>query len=299
MDFKQLQSFVAVVRYESFTKAATRLGVSQPTISTHVRMLEEELGISLVLRTSKHVELTPQGRKVYEQAVGVLAMRDRMVDVSKCRESNTIYLGASSIPSAYVLPTVIPAYSEKNSKSHFVIYQGDSQEVLNALEEGIYDVGLVGMNADIETLECIAFARDRLVLVTPYSEQFEGAASSLEALKNTIFGNNLVLRREGSASRSLIDHMFDEYDVSETDLNVTARINDQETIKNLVESGYGITILSERAVADRVKEGRLMAHPLPRSVSERNLYVAYRKNALTDEVRDFVTFVRMSYAHEM
>ena len=68
MDFKQLRSFVAVVRCGSFTQAAQQLFVSQPTISAHVRALEEELGRELILRTTKAIEVTPKGKEIYEYA---------------------------------------------------------------------------------------------------------------------------------------------------------------------------------------------------------------------------------------
>ena len=78
MDFKQLKSFVSVVEYGNFTSAAAKLKISQPTVSTHVQALEDELGRQLMLRTAKRVKLTAYGAKVYEQALAILAMHERM-----------------------------------------------------------------------------------------------------------------------------------------------------------------------------------------------------------------------------
>ena len=66
MEFKQLESFTAVVRLGSFTRAAEQLYISQPTISTHIRMLEEEFNTRLILRTTKSIDVTAEGRKLYE-----------------------------------------------------------------------------------------------------------------------------------------------------------------------------------------------------------------------------------------
>ena len=71
MELKQLQSFCAVVKYRSFTKAAEKLYLSQPTISTHVRQLEEEFQTSLIIRTTKSVEVTPRGQELYECACNI------------------------------------------------------------------------------------------------------------------------------------------------------------------------------------------------------------------------------------
>ena len=73
MDFKQLQSYIAIVKYKSFTIAAEKLGISQPTISTHIRILEEELDSQLVTRTAKNFEITPRGWELYDCAQSILS----------------------------------------------------------------------------------------------------------------------------------------------------------------------------------------------------------------------------------
>ena len=75
MEFKQLRSFVTVAEQSSFTKAARILYISQPTISTHIRQLEAELNASLIIRTTKNVELTAKGQEVYGYAVSILNMQ--------------------------------------------------------------------------------------------------------------------------------------------------------------------------------------------------------------------------------
>lgn len=298
MDFKQLQSLITVARYESFTKAATRLGVSQPTVSTHIRMLEEELGVPLVLRTSKRVELTPKGRKVFDQAVSILSMRDRMVEEGTAREKNTVYLGASSVPSAYVLPSILSGYSKSHPNVSFSIYQGDSRDVVSGLTEGVYDVGLIGMPADEESLLCTSFTQDRLVLVTPATDEYRMDEPDAAGVRDLLLGRNVLLRHEGSASRSVVDRILDDLGIEESRMHVGARINDQETIKNLVESGLGVTIVSERAVRDRVREGRLLSYDIPSAACKRSLYIAHRKGDLGEEVAGFVSYVRLSFARE-
>ena len=76
MDFKQLRSFVAVADCGSFTQAAAQLYTSQPTVSAHIRQLEEELQQRLFLRTTKSLSITPHGRELYDYAVQVLSSQD-------------------------------------------------------------------------------------------------------------------------------------------------------------------------------------------------------------------------------
>jgi DNA-binding transcriptional LysR family regulator len=110
MEFKQLQSFVEVVRNRSFTKASQELFISQPTVSMHISQLESELGVRLIIRTTKSIEVTDLGRKLYEYAVNLLAMRDRMIANCSLQNRRILSLGASTIPSAYVLPRVLPEF---------------------------------------------------------------------------------------------------------------------------------------------------------------------------------------------
>ena len=79
MDFKQLRSFTAVVQYRSFTKAAEKTYLSQPTVSAHIRMLEEELHTRLLIRDTKNLEITPKGWELYECAVHILELQDHLL----------------------------------------------------------------------------------------------------------------------------------------------------------------------------------------------------------------------------
>ena len=93
MDFKQLQSFVTVVQEESFTQAAGRLFVSQSTVSTHIHQLESELNTKLILRTTKSLQITPKGRELYEYALNILELKERMIQACSI-ESRRISISA-------------------------------------------------------------------------------------------------------------------------------------------------------------------------------------------------------------
>ena len=293
MDLRQLQSFVSVVRCESFTRAAEVLGVSQPTISTHLRSLEEELGTTLVLRGGRRVELTLQGTKVFEQASSMLALRDRLIEDARSRERNAVYLGSSSVPSAYVLPDVLPAFAGSWPGARFRIFRHDSREVISGLVEGSFDLGLTGLPADEPSLECVPLCADDMVLVTPAEDRFhalEGAGA--EAMRELLLRERTILRSEGSGSRSTMDRILEELGLSGEELDAAVRTNDQETIRQLVEAGLGVTVASSRAVRAGVEAGRLLQFELPCESSRRSLYVAWRRNAALDEptlaFRDFL-----------
>lgn len=79
MEFRQLESFCAVVRYQSFTKAAEKLYISQPTISTHIRMLEQEFNSRLIIRTTKNIEITPHGKELFACAQKIFTLKNDLI----------------------------------------------------------------------------------------------------------------------------------------------------------------------------------------------------------------------------
>ena len=164
MELKHLRSFVAVVRYGSFTRAAEKLYLSQPAVSAHVQALEEELGRRLIIRTTKSLEVTPKGQTVCRLAGSILELQRQIVEQCGRGSRTVIRLGASTIPSAYVLPQLLPEFGRLYPEVYFTVHQSNSQGVADGLAEGLFDVGLLGMAGD-ERLAYIPFCRDRIVLI--------------------------------------------------------------------------------------------------------------------------------------
>ena len=296
MEFKQLESFAAVVKCNSFTKAAEKLYISQPTISTHIRALEEELNTRLILRTTKSIEVTPEGRKLYDYAENILQLRNRMLEECTGGVKKILHLAASTIPSAYILPEVLPAYGATRPDHYFVIHQSDSKSVIDGILDGLYDVGLVGMEAQRENLTYIDFCKDEMVLITPVNEHFlelkDRKVSPVEILRQEL----VVLREKGSGSRKSVDRFMEERGITEEQLNITARINDPEAIKNLVAGGFGVSIVSKRAAQNFLRENRLLDFELPGNTGVRKLYVVYRNDRAEDNrVKEFVNFLLQRY----
>ena len=153
MELKQLQSFCAVVQYRSFTKAAEKLYLSQPTVSTHIRQLEEEFGSRLIVRTTKSIEVTPRGQELYACACGIVHLRDDLLRSWNDEDEQVIRIGASTIPSAYILPQILPAFRREHPDSQFHVFQSDSEGIVEGLLTGAFDVGLIGAHIHGEALE--------------------------------------------------------------------------------------------------------------------------------------------------
>lgn len=289
MELKQLECFASVVKYGSFTAAARHLYLSQPTVSGHVRTLEEELGCRLLTRTTKSLQMTPKGREVYDCAVKMLALQNRIQRLCTPGEEHIIRLGASTIPSAYILPRLLPAFGKEHPDVYFTVRQTNSQGVLEGLADDVFDVGLTGMEGD-DRVTCAPFYEDRVVLITPVTEKFlllQREANPLPALLK----EPVILREKGSGSLKSAVTSLNALGVTEDQLQVAARVNDQETIKNLVQSGLGISLISECAARSAVQAKRLLQFELPVE-NRRHLYLAYRRDYfLQPHVKAFCRFV--------
>lgn len=296
MEFKQLQSFVEVVNHQSFTKAAEKTFVSQPTISAHINQLEEELGKRLILRTTKSIELTPIGKEVYDYAVRILNMRDRLLESCSPRLQKIIHIGASTIPSAYILPSLLPEYGELSSDTYFSIHQSDSQGIVDGLKEGLFDIGMVGMQVEDEKITCKPFCQDHMLLITPVNEHFLQLAQSKEYDITSLLQEPIIMRESGSGSKKTADLFLEHLGITEENIHIVARVNDQEAIKNMVAGGLGISIISEMAAKNFLAEKRILVFPLDAKDSARMLYIIYRKDyILPDYVQNFLKFILNKY----
>ena len=195
MDFKQLRSFVAVADCGSFTQAAAQLYTSQPTVSAHIRQLEEELQQRLFLRTTKSLSITPHGRELYDYAVQVLSSQDRLLAGWR-KGDHTVSLGASTIPSAYLLPDLLARFSPLHPDVSFDIHQSDSSGVLRALRAGRFDLCLTGMSAPDDDLLFTPFYQDAMVLIAPNTPEFSAADPQNTALLPALLRSHPLLLRE-------------------------------------------------------------------------------------------------------
>ena len=291
MEFKQLRTFVEVVRTGSFTDAAQNLFLSQPTVSQHIRQLEEELGTCLVMRTTRRIEITSLGRQVGTYAEDILALKDRMMENCSSHGHSILSIGASTIPSAYILPAVLKQFGKEHSEAYFSIHQSDSTGVERGVSEGLFDLGLAGRLPEDPELSAQELCRDKMVLITPVSPWYLEMKEKHSGVRQ-LLTQPIILREEGSGSMKAADRYLASEGIREEDLHVVARINDQEAIKNMVAGGLGISFISERAAEEFIEAKRVLCFDLPQQSMERCFYILQRKNDMPQNLRkEFIQFL--------
>ena len=248
MDFKQLRSFVTVADCGSFTQAAVRLYTSQPTVSAHIRQLEDELHETLFLRTTKSLAITARGQELYDYAVHVLELQDQLLD-AWAQDEHTIRLGASTIPSAYILPEVLPPFRAQHPDAVFSVLQSDSAGVLQQLRAGRFELGFAGAQEQSPELVFLPFFRDRMVLITPNTPHFAKLLQDGTPVRNILEREPLLLREAGSGSQKCADAFLEEEGLSQRTLHVAARLEDQQSSGNLNKLRHGAPARRRRMTA--------------------------------------------------
>ena len=298
MDFKQLQTYVTLVQCQSFTKAAQLLYISQPTVSAHIRALEEELGAPLIERTTKSIVITPKGHEVYEHAVSILKIRERMIKACAEEEKRIIRVAASTIPAAYMLPQILSEYGRISPQTYFSIHQGRNKEVIAGVEDGRFDLAFSTVQGD-DGLMSMPVCQDHMVLIAPVTQHFLDLSTEAHVSIRDLLEYPVILREKMEAGQKLADLYLEALGIEQQDLKVVARANDQETVKNLVAGGMGISLISHRAAQNFIEEKRVLCFELPMR-SERTIYLICRKADWQQEhIQRFCSFVQRKYEREM
>lgn len=280
MDFRQLETFVEVSKLKSFSKAAEKLFITQPTVTNHIQNLEKELGTLLINRFGKNITLTDAGNMLYKYAINILnscemAKFDLATYQGKIQGHLQIY--SSSVPRKYLLPIIMSSFINTYPNVSFSISDKDSKNVVKGILDGETDFGILGAKYPSNNLEYIDLMEDKLVLVTPNTSKYPGRNFSTIS-KEILFYSNLLFREDGSGTRSLIESIFQQSEIPMDKLNISAYIEDTETIKELISLGVGIGFLSEKAVHTDIQSGRYKVFYIDGLDFSRKFYFAYHKN---------------------
>lgn len=278
MDFRQLEVFCAIVEQKSFSGAAKKLYISQPTISSHLHNLEKELNTVLMERTTKTVIPTKDGMKLYEYAQSMLSLKKKALAEFNNDKKQVIQLGVSSIPSAYILPEILSEYLKKHEDIKFEITQADSLIIIEQLKNGSIDIGITGSAYSDDVLVCKTLCRDEMVLVTPRLPEFKAYRNNKTSIKKIFENHPYIDRESGSGTKKRADMYFESIGYAYDRLKVVAQMNDLEAIKKSIEKGVGISILSKKVAQDMEKNEKAYIFHLSKEGIFREYYLIYRKN---------------------
>ena len=257
MDLRRLEIFAKVAELGSFSRAADALFLTQPTISEHVRSLEDELGVQLLDRLGRGTTPTRAGQLLlgYAQRMLTLAREaQQAVDQLQGRMSGELAVGGSTIPGEYVLPALIGAFKTKYPDISIALLIGDSRQVSGWVEDGRVEVGMVGARPSARALESRELMTDELVVVVPAGHPWaERRTVGLADLR----GEPLIMRERGSGSREALERALAEAGLDLSTFRIVAEMGSTQAIKQAVRALVGVSLISRRAVEDECRASLL------------------------------------------
>lgn len=280
MNLRDLKYLVALAEHKHFGRAAAACFVSQPTLSTQIRKLEEELGVPLVERAPRKVMLTPAGREAAARARRIVAEAEQLKEAarrSRDPEAGTVRLGIFPTLGPYLLPHVIPLIRERFPQLELLLVEEKSDVLLTQLRHGQLDAALLALPVNDDQLHCQFLFEEPFVLAAPEGHPLTAHRSlSLDDLSE----QRLLLLQDGHCLRDQaldVCHLAGALEKSEF------QATSLETLRQMVAANVGVTLLPMLAVKPPVARSpniRLIpfeGKPLP----NRRIAMVWRRSSAT------------------
>ncbi|HMD44243.1 MAG TPA: LysR family transcriptional regulator [Candidatus Acidoferrum sp.] len=274
MDFDQLTTFVQVAKLKSFSKAGQKVFRSQSAVSAQIRQLEQAYKAKLLDRSAKSVELTPSGEVLFEFAERLLRLRDESMQVVADRGNlvqGPVAFGANEATCLYLLPDIFSEFQRRYPLVNISIYRNFSHKILQRLEEGSLDLGIVTLPVKSPNLKMHVINRDRLrFMVSAKNPLSQKSHLTLEEVASA----PLIFPKTGY-TRQVLDKLFRPY---RSRLRVPMELPSIGMIKTFVAADVGLSIISESFARDLVKSGEVKLLNVDGVDLWRELALVYRRD---------------------
>jgi LysR family hydrogen peroxide-inducible transcriptional activator len=276
MNLKDLKYLVALADTGHFGRAAQRTFVSQPTLSAQLKKLEEYLGVKLVERHPKNVQLTEVGKEIVVRARRMLSEGDEIIALAR---NNTDPLSGklkvALIPTIgpYLLPRVMQKLRKALPQLGLMLYEHQTEELLKRLRDGEMDLGILALPADQEGLESRRLYREEFTVALPTDNPLAQKAT----IKTTdLKGQTLLLLEDGHCLRDQALEVCSRIDVREAE---DFRATSLETLRHMVVAGLGVTLMPELAVESPFGSQRgLVIRQFAKPAPSRTVGAVWRKS---------------------
>jgi LysR family hydrogen peroxide-inducible transcriptional activator len=262
MNLQDLRYLVAVADHRHFGRAAEACDVSQPTLSSQIRKLEEELGVRLLERTNKRVHLTPVGAQILLHAERVLAETKAMQDVAQAARDplvGPLKLGVIPTLAPYLMPLILEPLKARFPRLTIELWEDQTRPLIEALRSHRLDAALLATEAESPEITEIELFREPLLGALPTGHRLAQA----EPLKEAALADELLVLAEGHCLANQALAACGTRHGSRSGLQGSMQAATLETLVNLVAAGYGVTLipalaqqaLEQRGIAVRPLEG--------------------------------------------
>jgi DNA-binding transcriptional LysR family regulator len=275
MDIHQLKVFASVYKNRSFSRASEDLHLTQPTISNHIKTLEDEFGCKLFDRLGRSIIPTKEAEVLYIHALEIIEKAvtlDEAIREIKKDLTGKLIIGASTIPGVYLMPRMMTEFQRKYPEISFQIQISDSGGILDSISRHDLLLGIVGAKLGNEQITYIPFVEDQLIVIASPTK-VEQKSIHFKALTTY----PLILREEGSGTRKETEKFLESKGLSLDDFQISGIFGSTDAVKQAVKAGLGVSILSKFAVADELKYGILQEITITDLQMKRRFYIVVHK----------------------
>ena len=278
MDIHRLMVFCKVIELQSFTKAAEAVCLTQPTVSEHIRALEESVGEKLVDRLGREALPTPAGKILYQYARDIIQLRDKAMQALRHYQGNlsgSLNAGASTIPGTYILPPLIGSFKAIYPSIQITLSISSSGEIVRKIMDGAVEFGVVGAKWDDRRILLEEIWSDELVLVVYPGHRW---AKRKEVSLDELVKEPFIQRERTSGTRMVLAQALEANGVQPSLLGIVAEMGSTEAVRQAIKAKIGVSILSAHAVSEDTGRNALVTVPLKGVRIVRPFYLAQRKN---------------------
>lgn len=287
MHMNHLIAFIKVVQTKSFKAAAKQLAITQPAVSMRVQALEEHFGTKLITRLSDGIQLTSEGELAYEQIQAILLQWEMLeVNLKGHKTSGTIKLGASTIPSEYLLPSLLKSFKQTYPEINLNTFVSGSHDIIQLLTDGTVDIIITGKQKQDSHIISKKLIGDQIVIIAP--PNFE-AINQIRDMTDFVH-LDWILREPNSNTRRVSEEAFEKNGILDK-LHVVAQMGSTEAVIAAVEAGLGVSVVSSLAAERAASFGRVQViDPCIFSI-ERDFYIStLKENIKHPMIHAFIEF---------
>ncbi|HTR58765.1 MAG TPA: hydrogen peroxide-inducible genes activator [Casimicrobiaceae bacterium] len=293
MTLNELRYLVAVAHERSFGRAAQRCFVSQPALSVAIQKLEEELDAQLFERGKTEVTVTAVGERIIEQAQKVLEEAARIRDIAQAGRNQLVgvfHLGVIYTVAPYLLPDLIPALNERAPEMPLQIEENLTEELEAALKSGRIDAAIIALPFQPPGVTAEFLYEEPFQVVVPQRHRW---AKRRAIEPSELAAEHTILLNVGHCFR---DQVLDACPELNRGNAAVTRTNSLETVRNMVASGLGVSVLPRDALTPKYHSKLVVPVPFAKPVPSRRIALAYRKSfprpAAIAAIRDAVAACR-------
>ncbi len=280
MNLDNLKSFYYTAKFNSFTRAAQYLSITQPSVTRQVQDLQEKTGLALINKTGKTFVLTDAGNMIYSMAEGVFeseAKIEESISDYKRQKKGNIVINTINSFSSYYLPDFMPRFIRQYPEIKVSVYAMPNENVVETTSRFENDFGIVSHKVRNPKIISRELFNEKFVLI---SSPDDALARKAKVEPSELDKLPMILFEKGSGTMDTVEHFMRRNRIS---FRTVCTISDSEAVKNMVRHKAGYALISKKVVEKEVLSGDLVALHIDDSLLTRNFYMIYHRDKYFSE----------------